>query len=394
MRLEFPKSFFWGTSTSAAQTETAFDHQWKGFVARDEFVLERTTDHEKRRAEDVEYIRQFGTVYRCGVDWSRLQRAPYADFDAATVAEYRDFFQTLNAQGTKILLVLHHFANPNWFENHKGGWLNRDNIPAFIDFVQQCVKHFGEFVFNWNTFNEPNAYAICSYFLGTFPPQKRSYFKANRALRHLAIAHDIAYDLIKQKYPDAAVSISLNLTYFKPLNTLGYVSAGFADWWYNRRTATIFLHKMDYWGISFYAYVPMNPFPITEVDNPGKLGQLKIPRDKMWGYHPPALGILLRRLYRRKKMPLIIIENGICTDDPKERIRSIQEYLKVIYDTLQAGVDIRGYIHWSTWDNFEWNLGPSYRFGLVHVNNYTKERMMTDAGRFYAQVTKDNAVSL
>ncbi|MBK7871498.1 MAG: family 1 glycosylhydrolase [Saprospiraceae bacterium] len=393
MKLEFPKNFLWGTSTSAAQTETAFDHQWKGFVTRDEFVFERTTDHEKRREEDIEYIRQFGSVYRCGIDWSRLQRAPYADFDEATVAEYQDFFTKLNNSGTKILLVLHHFAHPYWFEQN-GGWLNRDNIPTFIDYARQCITHFGKFVFNWNTFNEPNAYAICSYLLGMFPPQKRNYIKANRALRHIMMAHSIVYDLIKQQFPDHWVSVSLNMSYFKHLNTAGYIPARFADWWYNRRSAKVFLSKMDYWGISYYAYVPMNPFPITELDNPGRLDKLKIRHDKMWGYNPDGLGILLKRVFKWRRMPIILVENGICTDDPSERIKSIKEYLKVIYDTMQMGVDIRGYIHWSTWDNFEWNLGPSYRFGLVHVNNFTKDRTMTEAGRFYANITQENAVDI
>ena len=69
-------------------------------------------------------------------------------------------------------------------------------------------------------------------------------------------------------------------------------------------------------------------------------------------------------------------------------------YLKVIHQAIQDGVDIQGYIHWSTFDNFEWNLGPTYRFGLVRVNTYTKERQMTEAGTFYAQITKENKIDL
>ncbi len=393
MRIEFPTDFFWGTSTSAPQTETAFDHQWKGFIARDEFVLNRTTDHELRREEDLQYIQQFGMVYRCGVDWSRLQRSAFAEFDQQTVSEYRHFFQQLQKGGTKVLLVLHHFAHPNWFEQ-KGGWLQEDNIPAFVDFARQCIKHFGDFVFNWNTFNEPNAYAMCAYFLGLFPPQRRSYAKANRVLRNMALAHDIVYDLIKIAYPEAPVSISINLCYFKALNIWGRLPAWFADRWYNGRVIRLFLPKMDYWGLSYYAYVPMNPLPITELDQPGKLARLHIRHDNMWGYWPQGLGILLRRVYRQHKMPVIILENGICTDDPQQRIRSIQEYLQVIHEAMQKGVDVRGYIHWSTWDNFEWHLGPSYRFGLVHVNVFTKERSMTEAGLFYAAIARDNALDI
>ena len=72
----FSSNFFLGTSTAAAQVETAGAHPWRGLRALDGHVFERTTDHEQRRAEDAEYIARLGTVYRCGVDWSRLQAAP------------------------------------------------------------------------------------------------------------------------------------------------------------------------------------------------------------------------------------------------------------------------------------------------------------------------------
>ena len=57
---------------------------------------------------------------------------------------------------------------------------------------------------------------------------------------------------------------------------------------------------------------------------------------------------------------------------------------------IEKGIDLKGYIHWSTLDNFEWHLGPSYRFGLVEVNFDTMERKMTKAGEFYEKITREN----
>ena len=54
--LKFPDKFIWGTSTAAAQIETASDHIWKGVPALDGSVLDQTIAHEQQRAEDVEYI--------------------------------------------------------------------------------------------------------------------------------------------------------------------------------------------------------------------------------------------------------------------------------------------------------------------------------------------------
>jgi beta-glucosidase len=45
-----------------------------------------------------------------------------------------------------------------------------------------------------------------------------------------------------------------------------------------------------------------------------------------------------------------------------------------LHQALQDGIDIRGYFWWSTWDNFEWHLGPSKKFGLYECDFETKER--------------------
>ncbi|MEZ5044260.1 MAG: family 1 glycosylhydrolase [Saprospiraceae bacterium] len=392
MRLEFPKVFFWGSSTSAAQTETATAHNWKGFKAKDGFVFERTTDHELRREEDIGYIKQFGKVYRCSVDWAKLQAAPFAPFDEVVVEEYQTFFAQLNDEGIDILFVFHHFAQPIWFEE-MGGWLTEDTISAFVNFAQQCCEHFGDYVFNWNTFNEPNVYALASFLAGRFPPFKKSLKKANLVLKNLGLAHNIVYDVVKASYPNKWVGISMNTVWAHAKHPLGYLPAWLFERWYHKKTARIF-KKVDYWGISYYAYIPFTPFPITEIDKPGKLARRNMPHDKMWGYEPRGLYRILKKVHRWQKKPIIIIENGICTDDSQVRIQSIKDYLKLCHQAIAEGLDIKGYIHWSTWDNFEWNLGPTYRFGLVQVDLVTKNRKMTAAGDFYARVCEENAITI
>lgn len=393
MLLQFPDRFFWGTSTAATQVETASEHNWKGVRARDGYLLDRTTDHEKRRDEDIEYICRLGSVYRCSVDWARLQSAPYQTFDTAVVEEYRQFFGKLNERGVKIMFVIHHFTNPQWFEK-AGGWLVEENVSAFVDYACKCIEYFGGYVFNWNTFNEPNVYAMNAYMLGNFPPFKRSWSKANTSLRHMGLAHKVVYDLIKNKYPQVQVGISLNTAWFDAANIWGKLPAAFTDWWFHRKAARPFCHKVDYWGLSYYAYVPFDPRPITELDYPGKLSKMGISHDDMWGYRPEGLGRILRRFHKKYNKPIIITENGICTDDPQRRIESLRDYLKICHEAIKEGVDLRGYIHWSTWDNFEWHLGPTYRFGLVHVNIFTKDRTMTAAGDFYERLTLDNSVDV
>lgn len=393
MFLAFPQQFVWGTSTAAAQVETAGQHPWYGMSALDGYQFERTTDHELRRAQDAENIKKLGNIYRCGVDWSRLQPEPMAKFDPAVVAEYRTFFQQLAEGRVRLMLVLHHFCHPNWFEA-MGAWTKEENIPFFVNYTQQCIKHFGEFAAYWNTFNEPNVYAMNAYMLGNFPPFKKGrYFTANRVLDNMGKAHEIASLLIHEKFKDAPIGISLNTAVFRGLNLPGKLVAAFVDWWFLSRAARPFV-KCDFWGISYYAYMLFDPFPIDAISRLEKLKRLAIPHDRMWGYLPEGLGIMLHRFYKKYKKPILITENGICTDDSEVRIESLKSYLKVCHQALEEGVDLQGYIHWSTWDNFEWHLGPTYRFGLIRVDFETMERTFTPAAEFYSRVTRENGFDL
>ncbi|MBK8967885.1 MAG: family 1 glycosylhydrolase [Lewinellaceae bacterium] len=393
MFLSFPTNFFWGTSTAAAQVETAGEHPWKGLVAKDGHIFERTTDHEIHREQDAGFIARFGSVYRCGVDWSRLQTKPMAKFDPAVTDEYCTFFETLQTRGISLMFVMHHFCHPNWFEG-MGGWAKEENIRFFVNYAQQCIKHFGKYVSWWNTFNEPNVYAYNAYFSGAFPPfQKRRYFKANRVLDNMGRAHEIVRMLIREKNKNTPVGISLNTAFFKASNIFGLLPALFARWWFLDRAARPFA-KCDFWGLSYYAFLLFDPFPVDMIHRPEVVRRLGLPHDKMWLYKPEGLGWVLHRFWKKYKKPIVITENGICTDDGQQRIQALRDYLKVCHEAISAGVDLRGYIHWSTWDNFEWHLGPTFRFGLVRVNLKTMERSMTPAGEFYEKITKQHGVEV
>jgi beta-glucosidase len=392
MQLQFPNDFFWGTSTAAAQIETASDHNWKGLTSRDGHTFDRTADHERRRDEDVEHIARFGTVYRCSVDWARLQTEPYGKFHHAVVEEYELFFKKLEAKGMKIMFVLHHFTHPKWFED-KGGWLYEENVSYYSDFVKKCINSFGHRVSFWNTFNEPNVYALCGYLLGAFPPHRKSYFKANEVLKNMSIAHNTAYTMLKVYDKNIPVGISFNTCSFKAKNLLSIPAVKFSNWWYHKRAAALF-ENCDFWGLSYYAEIYFDPLPISEIHRPGMLDKMNIAHDKMWAYKPEGLASILQYFHKKYGKKIIITENGICTDNDEQRIQAIKDYLKIIHDAIRQGIYIQGYVFWSTFDNFEWDLGPSYKFGLLRLDMETKDRIDTEAARFYENVTKTNTVEI
>jgi len=393
MYIQFPENFIWGTSTAAAQIETASNHEWKGLLSKDGHVFNRTADHEKRRTEDVQYIATLGNSYRMGLDWARLQTAPNAVFDPEVVAEYRSFLAKLKARGMYVMMVLHHFTNPTWFAK-QGSWENPKCIPMFIDYVSQVVDNFGDMVDNWNTFNEPGVYLFNSRLMGVFPPLKKNPWHFWKALKNMSRANWISVQLIKDKYPRAPIGMSKNAVIFHPENILGWPVAKLADKVFMEIIADRFAEPLDYIGVSYYAKIPFNPFPVTEIDNPGKLTEMGYKHDKMWAYYPQGMKESVLRYHKRYGKPIIITESGICTDDCAVRIDSIKDYLKLLHECMQEGVDLKGYFHWSTMDNFEWNLGPTYHFGLVAVDAETGDRRMKESGEFYAEIVKNNGLEV
>jgi beta-glucosidase len=60
--------------------------------------------------------------------------------------------------------------------------------------------------------------------------------------------------------------------------------------------------------------------------------------------------------------------------DDRLRIDFLRRHVEAVARAYEAGVDVRGYFVWSLMDNFEWQLGYSVRFGLVHVDFGTQRR--------------------
>ena len=372
MQYIFPNDFIFGTSTAATQIETAFEHDWQGVKSKDGYTLDRTTDHELRFKEDAELIASISPHYRMGMMWSKLQRAPMAALDAATVMEYRAFLSDLRARGVKIMMVLHHFTNPVWFAG-LGSWEKEENVAYWVDFSKKVVDEFGEFVSHWNTFNEPNVYASYGWLTGFFPPFKINPYLAGKAVKNMGKGHDLVYDYIKEKRPEQPVGISHNAVVFSAENVLGWFTVRLSDWWFMEWIPRHF-ERCDFFGMSYYARVPNDPMPITYIDTPEKMKKLGRRHDDMWEYHPEGLRTCIDRYWNKYHKPIIITENGVCDESDVLRQEAIIDYAKILHQALQDGIDVRGYFWWSTWDNFEWHLGPTKRFGLYECDLITRER--------------------
>jgi beta-glucosidase len=391
MTLRFPESFQFGTSTSAYQIETARDHDWQGVKSKDGYTFDRTTDHEKRYIDDIDIIASLAPNYRMSLMWSRLQPGPLARFEEGAKAEYHQLLSSLRTKNVNIMMVIHHFANPIWFAE-AGGWTKEKNVLLWYDYACKLVDEYGDYVSIWNTFNEPNLYTTLSYGLGEFPPYKYNIISAYKVIKNISAAHNLIYDYLKLKYPEKLVGISHNCAIFHGHNLFGTVPAKLADLWYMEYLPKYF-SKSDFIGISYYARVAYDPFPISYLYTPEKIKKANKNHDDIWEYYPDGLKSCIYR-YALSKKPIIITENGICTSDDRKRVDAIKDYMKIIHAALSDNIDIRGYYHWSTWDNFEWTLGPTYRFGLYECDLETMERRKKPSADLYATLAFNKEIKI
>jgi beta-glucosidase len=391
MTITFPPSVFFGTSTSAAQIETAVEHDWKGLTSRDGSVFDRTTDHECRLDEDVAIISSLAPNYRMSLMWSKLQHNSYGALDPNAVRHYHTLLQSLKGRGVDIMMVLYHWCNPLWFAK-MGGWEQKEGSAIFLDYAKKIVNEFGHYVSYWNTFNEPNLYSVFSYGLGEFPPFAKDVFKSVTVMKNMAGAHEVITNYIKQKFPLAPCGYSQNTVVFDAENIAGSIPAKMADYWYMEYLPNLFSIS-DYVGLSYYARLCFDPFPITYLKTPEKFGPLR-KHDDIWEYYPAGLDLVVKRYWSKYKKPIIITENGVCTKDDAFRQDSICDYMRILHRLLSEGVDVRGYYHWTAWDNFEWTLGPSYNFGLYSCDPLTMNRTRKGSADLYATLAHDRKITI
>ncbi len=55
---------------------------------------------------------------------------------------------------------------------------------------------------------------------------------------------------------------------------------------------------------------------------------------------------------------------------------------------------MQGYFYWSAMDNFEWQHGYAYRFGLIHVDYETQRRSLKESAIMYRGVIASNGANL
>ncbi|NLK28710.1 MAG: glycoside hydrolase family 1 protein [Clostridiales bacterium] len=412
MVIKFKEQFSLGVASAATQIEGGeCGHNWNDWYAKgkikDHSNPARATDHYHLWKEDTDLMAKMKIQhYRLGIEWARICPKE-GKVDDAAIAHYREELLYLKEKGIAVLLTIHHFTNPMWFER-KGGFTKKENLKDFLDFVELVVNSFGDLVSEYITINEPNVYATNSYYFGEWPPGEKSIRKAVRVMSNMAICHIKAYQLIhhirkEMGYQDTKVSFANHVRVFDPQKSTNIwhrtcakllerlfqgaiteaMTTGNFTWPLKKEKKTSRGEYLDFIAINYYTRSTVSGFADgTKEDAPKN--------DLGWEIYPEGLIRCTDKIYQLLERPIYITENGTCDNLDTFRSKYIYEHLKVI---SESKLPITRYYHWCFCDNFEWVEGESARFGLVYVNYETQERTIKTSGKFYTRMIEENGIT-
>jgi beta-glucosidase len=387
----FPKNFYWGASTAGHQVEGGIHDDWtvwelanarhlastasqrQGWLPSwprikeqaqkpQNYVSDRGVDHYRRYEEDFDILQKLNmNAFRFSIEWSRLEPQE-GEWDQAAVDHYRQYLSALRQRKIEPFLNIWHWTVPVWFEE-KGGFTKRANLGYFERFVQKISDEFGADLSYIITLNEPNVYISLGFIEASRPPQLRKPLLGLWTYWNLHTAHKQAYKLLKSAHPHLQVGIAAqlgNIQAKRPHNLLDGLTTKvmrFAwDWWFLHRIR----RQQDFIGINYYFTDYYKNF---HRQNPS------VPlSDLGWYMEPEGIYPLLLRTWVRYKKPIFITENGVADAQDQYRRWWLEETIIAMERALSEGVDLRGYLHWSLLDNFEWESGWWPKFGLVEVD--------------------------
>ncbi|MER5261986.1 family 1 glycosylhydrolase [Actinosynnema sp. NPDC002837] len=391
MNATFPRDFLWGAATAAHQVEgnnTASD-LWAFENAPDSFLPERSgdaCDSYHRWREDLDIVRDLGlTGYRFSVEWARVEPAP-GHVSRAHLAHYRRMVEGCLERGLTPVVTLHHFTTPLWFRA-AGGWTGADAVARFRAYVRAVLPVLDgvEWVC---TINEPNMVAMMSAMMkrgerrenvaGAMPPPDQDVADALVAAHHVAREELAALPRVRSGWTVANQN-------FQAVDGADDLAA---EWAYSREDQFLDVSKDDdFIGVQAYTRVVIGP------DGPIEPAADARRTLTGWEFHPAALEGAVRHTADRvgPSVPILVTENGIATADDADRVDYTRRALTGLAHAIADGVDVRGYLHWSLLDNYEWGSWTP-TFGLVSVDRESFTRTIKPSARWYGEVARTGTV--
>jgi beta-glucosidase len=276
------------------------------------------------------------------------------------------------------------------------------------------------------TFNEPAVFAFLGHADGIHAPGLRHWPTAIKVADNQIRAHASAARAIRGLVGDAKIGIAIDVNQVAPATDSARDRSAAATWssardaWFldplfGRGYPALGLeaHReaghldgielapppagdLDYLGLNYYRRDSVSARSDRPFD--WDIGALPDTEQTQMDWHvaPDGLRDTLIELHRTyAPREIVVTENGAAYPDAVDqdgrirdepRLEYLARHVAAASDALRAGVPLTGYYVWSLLDNYEWSLGYSRRFGLVHVDFTSQRRTPKDSARWYRRL--------
>ena len=399
---KFPENFLFGAAISSHQTEGGCHNNWSEWELKncielaassssmshiysgrsfkeeafdkENYISGQGIDHYNKFAEDFSMAKEIGlNALRFSIEWSRIEPEE-GKWDNNELKHYCKVIEELKKNHIEPFVTIWHWTLPLWL-SAKGGVTARDFPFYFERLSARITETFKGMVKFYITINEPEIFSLNSYLLGKWPPQKKGIISYLNSMNKLKKAHLASYDAIKNIDRTASVGAALNMTSFEAHSFVGYIFKYFAKKFWNDFFIEKVKDRMDFIGLNYYFHRSFL-FKDKSPKNYSDMG---------WELYPAGISIVLEELKSYGK-PIYITENGLADCEDKYRGWYIKEVLKNVLNSIESGVDVRGYFHWSLMDNFEWDKGFWPKFGLIDVDRKTMKRNIRSSAFIYRDI--------
>lgn len=371
--------------------------------------------------------------YRFSFSWSRIFPEGVGKVNQKGVDFYKRMIDEMLKRNIVPNATLYHWDLPYELEC-KGGWLNRDCAKWFGEYASEMFRLFGDVIPIWSTINEPIAMYV-GYALGIFAPGKKLDKFGKQANHNILLAYGEGVQAFRAQNPkDSKIGIVIDMWHRHPANPMSLADVRLAEkenkesykFYMNAifkgRYSDYMLDKMekdgttpyleeedfnlisqpiDFFGLNCYNRV------VVSADKERKINESVGGNflDNGTEFYPRAIydAIHIAQEEFGVNIPIYITENGTynCNEEivdgeihDRDRIQYVEGFLTWLKKAMDEGADIRGYYLWTLMDNFEWSSGTQSRFGIVHTDFATQQRILKDSALWYKKVIESNGECL
>ncbi|QNF28777.1 glycoside hydrolase family 1 protein [Metabacillus elymi] len=419
MTFNFPPQFIWGSATAGHQVEgnNMNNDFWAEEHAEGSPYKDRSgdaIDHYRLYEKDIALMASLGLkAYRFSIEWSRIE-PEQGEYSNSAIEHYRGVLEACHKYGITPVVAMHHFSSPKWLMR-LGGWASPEIPELFSQYCEVVFRELGHLIPYTLTMNEVNLPVMLREVfssIGFIPPvgierdawvapkwresaaqlcgtTADKYFTFHmisdeKSIKILKEAHKKAREVIKGIAPDTKVGFSMALSDIQSIS--GGEELAEKKWQSYFGQFEDMIAEDDFFGLQNYTretYGPEGQVAPTEGTELTQMGYV---------YCPEALGNVIRKVKQAVSIPIMITEHGVATANDERRVEFIRRSLEGVQSCLNEGIDIIGYLHWSTFDNFEWNSGYSMQFGLIEVDRTTQERKVKESARYLGRIAQMNAL--